>query len=378
MIEALGYVPLALAALPAGLGAANLRALRAPEPGEPEPGTLVSILIPARDESGNIGEALAAARASVGVPVEILVMDDHSTDGTAEIVRTHAAADPRVRLESAPPLPAGWGGKNHACQRLAEASTGTHLLFVDADVRLAPHAAAALTAHAQGGGWALVSGVPRQETRTAGELLTVPMINFLLLGYLPTGRMRASTQPSLGAACGQLLLVEREAYLAAGGHAAIRGRIHDALALVRRIRAAGRRTDLVAGDGLAHVRMYESFGEAWAGFLKNAHEGMATPAALPVWTVLLAGGHVLPPALTVAALAGAGPLWPPLLALALSLGLRLAITLRTRESLWSVPLHPLAVATALAIQWTALARALRGRPPVWKGRAYDHPAGVPR
>jgi hypothetical protein len=104
---------------------------------------------------------------------------------------------------------------------------------------------------------------------------------------------------------------------------------------------------------------------------------MATPVALPVWTVLLGGAHVLPPILVVAALAGYGPLWPPLLALALSLGLRLAITLRTRESLWGVPLHPLAVATALAIQWTALVRALRGRPPVWKGRAFGrHPAAA--
>ena len=381
MIEVAGYAALALAALPAGLGFGNLRAVRAPESIAAAPaGILVSILIPARDEAGNIGDALAAARASVGVPVEIVVVDDHSTDGTAEVVRAHAAADPRVRLETAPPLPTGWGGKNHACQRLAEASTGTHLLFVDADVRLAPHAAAAMAAHAQAGGWALVSGVPRQETRTVGELLTVPMIGFLLLSYLPIGRMRATTQPSLGAACGQLLLVERGAYLAAGGHAAIKERIHDALALVYRLRAAGHRTDLVDGAGLARVRMYRGFGEAWAGFLKNAHEGMAKPVALPVWTVLLGGGHVLPPVLVAAALLGAGPLWPPLLALVLSLGLRLAITLRTRESLWGVSLHPLAVATALAIQWTALVRALRGRPPVWKGRAFArHPtAGAVR
>lgn len=375
MIEALGYVALALAALPAGLGAGNLRVLKAPEAGSDGPDVLVSILIPARDESSNIGAALDAARASVGVAVEVVVMDDHSTDGTAEIVRAHAAADPRVRLETAPPLPAGWGGKNHACQRLAEAARGTHLLFVDADVRLEPHAAAALAGHAAAGGWALVSGVPRQVTGTVGELLTVPMIGFLLLSYLPIARMRATTLPSMGAACGQLLLVEREAYLAVGGHAAIRDRIHDALALVRRVRAAGRRTDLVDGSGLASVRMYRGFGEAWAGFLKNAHEGMAKPAALPVWTVLLGGGHVLPAVLVVAALAGAGPPWAPLLALALSLGLRLAITLKARESLWSVPLHPFAVATALAIQWTALVRALRGQPPVWKGRAFGQTAG---
>ena len=112
------------------------RALRTPRP-EGATG-LVSILIPARDEAGNIGDALAAALASRGVPVEILVMDDGSTDATAEIVRAHADEDPRVRLLTAPPLPPGWAGKNHACQRLAEAAQGPWLLFIDADVRLAP------------------------------------------------------------------------------------------------------------------------------------------------------------------------------------------------------------------------------------------------
>lgn len=372
MIEALpGYAALALAALPAGLGAANLAVLRKPTPpAAPDPGLLVSILIPARNEARNIGLALEAARASTGVAIEVVVMNDGSTDGTAEVVRRHATADSRVRLATAPPLPPGWTGKSHACQLLAEAARGTHLLFVDADVRLKPDAAAALVDHARREGVAMVSGVPRQKTGSPGELLTVPMINFLLLGYLPIARMRATTQPALGAACGQLLLAEREAYAAVGGHGAVRGNIHDALALVRRFRAGGHRTDLVNGAGLARCRMYDGLGQAWAGFLKNAHEGMAKPLALPVWTVLLAGGHLLPPVLTATALFGAGPLWPPLAALALSLGSRLAFTLKARESLWAVPLHPAIVATALAIQWTALLRARRGRPAAWKGRIY--------
>jgi hypothetical protein len=370
MIDVLGWLALFLAALPMGLGLANLAILRPPRNRAADPDILVSILIPARNEAERIGPALEAARGSRGVAVEIVVMDDGSSDGTAEVVRGHAAGDSRVRLEMAPPLPDGWGGKNHACQRLAEAASGTHLLFVDADVELAPHAAAAMAMEARRSGVSLISGVPRQLMGSLGELLTVPMVNFLILGYLPIARMRAGTLPSLGAACGQLLLVEAAAYRAAGGHAAIRGRIHDALALVRRLRVLGHRTDLVAGEGLARCCMYHNFTDAWAGFLKNAHEGMATPVALPVWTVLLGGGHLLPPALVVAAMAGVGPLWPPLLASVLSLGLRAAVTIRSRESLWSIPLHPATVATALAIQWTALLRRQRGRPTAWKGRAY--------
>jgi hypothetical protein len=271
-------------------------------------------------------------------------------------------------------LPEGWTGKVHACQRLAEAAAGSHLLFIDADVRLAPDAAATLATHAGATGSKLVSAVPRQIIGSPGEALTVPMINFLLLGYLPIGLMRLRPHdPGLGAACGQLILVEREAYFSAGGHAAFRGMLHDGIQLARLFRRAGLRTDLVAGADLASCRMYASFGEAWAGFIKNAHEGMATAKALPVWTVLLFGGHVMPVLLVGAAALGSAPLALPLAALALSLGARAAITLATREPLAAIPLHPLAVLVTLAIQWSALLRVRTRRPAGWKGRFY--PAG---
>ncbi len=349
---------LALAALPAALGALNL-ALLPRATAAPPPGALVSILIPARDEAGNIEACLAAALAQQGVAVEVLVMDDGSTDATPALVRALAAADPRLRLLAAPPLPPGWTGKVHACARLAEAASGSHLLFIDADVRLAPDAAARLTGHAAARNLAMVSGVPRQRIGSVGEALTVPAINLLLLGYLPGGGRAGTRKASLAAACGQLVLAEAAAYRAVGGHGSIRAVLHDGLALARRLRGAGLRTEVVDGAPLAECRMYGGFREAWPGFLKNAREGMATPLGLPVWTVLLAGAHLWPWFLLPAPAAA--------LALLLTLGLRAAITLRAREPLWTIPLHPLTMAVALAIQWTAL---LRRRPAGWKGRAY--------
>ena len=369
-MSVLGWLALVLAALPAFLCVANLRSLR-PLRSTPLPdGTLVSVLIPARNEAANIGAALEAARASVGIAVEIIVMDDGSTDGTGEIVAAHAALDPRVRLAEAAALPPGWAGKPHACRQLAGIARGTHLLFVDADVRLGAHTAARLAAHALHDQRALVSAVPRQLMPTLGELLTVPLVNFLLYGYLPIGRMRSSPVPSLAAGCGQLLMVDRDTYLRTGGHALVRASLHDGLQLARAFRKLGLRTDLVAGAGLAECRMYHGLREAWGGFAKNACEGMATPRLLPLWTLLLGGGHVLPPFLVVAALAGLGPLWPALGALILSLGIRLAVSLAVGESLLAVPLHPATVAVGLAIQWTALVRSWVGRPSTWKGRSY--------
>ncbi len=349
---------LALAALPAALGALNL-ALLPRATAAPPPSALVSILIPARDEAANIQGCLAAALAQQGVAVEVLVMDDGSTDSTPALVQALAARDPRLRLLAAPPLPPGWTGKVHACARLAEAARGSHLLFIDADVRLAPDAAARLAGHAAARNLAMVSGVPRQRIGSLGEALTVPAINLLLLGYLPGGGRAGTRKASLAAACGQLVLAEAAAYRAVGGHAAIRTVLHDGLALARKLRSAGFRTEVLDGAPLAECRMYGGFREAWPGFLKNAREGMATPLGLPVWTVLLAGAHLWPWFLLPAPAAA--------LALLLTLGLRTAITLRAREPLWTIPLHPLTMAVALAIQWTAL---LRRRPAGWKGRAY--------
>jgi hypothetical protein len=357
-----GWLALALAAFPATMGLANLFLVR-PARGTPAPGTLVSILVPARNEEANIATCLDFALASRGVSIEVVVMDDGSTDRTAEIVRGTAARDPRVRLEAAPPLPPGWTGKVHACARLAEAAHGTHLLFIDADVQLSPDAAAQMAGHAARTGAAMVTGVPRQVIGSLGEALTVPMINFLLFCYLPGGGRAFTRRAEMAAACGQLMMVERVAYEASGGHAGIRGVLHDALALARRMRAAGHPTEVVEGAPLATCRMYRGFAESWRGFIKNAREGMATPVGLPIWTVMLAGAHLWPLALL--------PTTTAFLALALGLALRAAVTLRTREPWWTVPLHPATVAVALAIQWAALVRGLMGKPAGWKGRAYQ-------
>jgi glycosyltransferase involved in cell wall biosynthesis len=360
----LGFIALALAALPAILAAVNLAALARTPRAAPRPDTLVSILIPARNEAANIGPALDAALASTDVAVEVLVMDDGSTDDTASIVQAHAARDPRVRLLSAPPLPEGWTGKIHACHRLAEAARGTHFLFVDADVRLSPHAAAALAGRAEAGGARMVSAVPRQITGTLGELLTVPMVNFTLLGYLPMPMMRKDPIPA-SARLRPAPAGRGRSLSAVGGHGAVRTLLHDGIQLARVFRRAGFMTDLVFGHDLATCRMYTRFDDAWAGFAKNAHEGMATRKALPVWTVLLFGAHVLPFLLLVLA-----PSWPAAAAALLSLGTRAAVTLKTRENPLAIPLHPATVLVGLAIQWSVLLKLGRGRQAGWKGRLY--------
>lgn len=370
MIDVLVAVVLVLAAVPASLFTVNLARYRTPPP--PDPGARlppVSVLIPARDEAANIGDAVRAALANAEVALEVVVLDDHSSDGTPDIVRALAAEDPRVRLEHAPPLPPGWNGKQHACWTLAHRARHDLLVFVDADVRLAPGALARMAGFMERSGAALASGAPRQRTDSLGERLVVPLIHFVLLGFLPLGRMRRSTHPAYASGIGQLFVARRSAYLQAGGHRAIRGSRHDGIALPRAFRQAGLPTDLFDATALASCKMYGSTREVWQGFAKNAGEGMGAPALIVPFTLLLGLGQLGPFLLALAA-----P-WLPGLAAAMALAAvflawvpRFLGAVRFRQSFAGALLHPLGIAFLLAIQWYALLLHVSGRQVMWKGR----------
>ncbi len=372
ILELLALLALILAAIPAVLTLINLPFYRAPRSREGAGRPAVSVLIPARDEERSIGACVEAALASEGVDLEVVVMDDHSADATPEIVRAYAALYPRLRLETAPPLAAGWNGKQHACAALARAATQPFLAFVDADVRLTPDGLRRMVDHLERRGAALLSGVPWQHTETLAEKLVVPVIHFVLLGYLPMPGMRWTKRPAFAAGCGQLFLARREAYVAMGGHGAIRGSRHDGLALPRAFRRAGFGTDLADATDVAECRMYRNAREVFDGFAKNATEGMAAPAAIGPWTLLLLGGQTLPGVLLLIAGAAGSPAAAGYAAgaTALAYGTRLVLAVRFRQSWLGALLHPLGVAVVVAIQWVAWWRARRGRSVVWKGRAH--------
>lgn len=365
----LAVLSLALALLFAIMVAVNLRAYRPPPlPADSLP--RLSVLIPARDEEANLGPLLDGLLASRGVEMEVLILDDGSRDGTAAVAERIAARDRRVRLLRGAPLPPGWIGKSHACWQLAQAARGDLLVFLDADVRVTPDVLARLAGFVAARGLGLASGFPRQQTESWGERLVIPQIMTVLLGYLPLpAARRQATDPRFAAACGQVLAVTRSAYDRAGGHAAIRASLHDGIALARAVRRAGLATDLCDLSPFVSCRMYRDWASVWAGFTKNAREGMATPRALPVWTLLLGGGHVLPLLLVPLALMAGHEvaLVIALLALALSWGAAAAVGRRTGADRRAILVHPLGVAATLAIQWNAL---LRRPVPVWRGRAY--------
>lgn len=361
---------LAIGGIPSVLLLLNLFLYRrAPVGIDSEP--FVSVLIPARNEERNIRKCVESALSNRKARFEVLILDDHSTDRTAEIVGEIGSRDDRVRLLRSRPLPRNWNGKQFACHQLSQQAVAPYLCFLDADVQLAPEALARTVAYLERSKADLVSGVPGQLTKSCPERLIVPLIHFILLAYLPVALMRRFRHPAFAAGCGQFFVARRESYQKAGGHAAIASSGHDGLLLPRAFRSAGFRTDLVDATDLATCRMYESSAAVWNGLVKNATEGIAKPVLIVPFTVLILVGQVLPPiALTIGLLKGVS------LSLVIIFGVgttlnyaaRFACAWRFRQSWLGAALHPVGMLSFLATQWWALMQEKRGRPFFWKGR----------
>jgi hypothetical protein len=373
MIVTLSFL---LALFPALLFLRNLSLYRRPP--KPSGRERLSVLIPARNEEQSIAACVKAVLASECVDLEVIVLDDHSDDRTAAMVREIQASDSRLRLLSAPPLPQGWCGKQFACWTLAHFAMGPMLCFLDADVQVERDGLARMVAGLRRSRAQLVSGFPRQITITPLERLLLPLMHFLLLGFLPIDRMRRTLEPSLGAGCGQIFIAEGDAYWKAGGHQAIRESRHDGLALPRAFRRAGLRTDLWDATQVASCRMYRNRHEVICGLLKNATEGLAAPRLIAPFTALLLLGQVMPWPLLIYTWLIDAPMGVRVLAAAAatsSLIPRVAAVRRFRQPLGPALLHCFGISILLGIEWLAFFRAVFRVPATWKGRSYSTSGG---
>ena len=359
----------AVAATGALHAARNARLLRRP-PADLRCDELVSVLVPARNEAGRIATCLSALLASRGIDLEVLVLDDQSTDGTAGVVRRAGLGDPRLRLLAGAPPPPGWLGKPHACAQVAAAARGSLLMFVDADVVVAPGGLAAAAALLRAGGLDLVSPYPRQAAEGLGPRLVQPLLQWSWLTFVPLRVAERSRRPSLAVANGQLLVCDAAAYRRAGGHAAVRSAVLEDVELARAFVRSGATVALADGTALATCRMYDSWPDLRNGYSKSLWAAFGSPAGALGVMALLAWLYLLPP---TAALTGLATRHRRTAALGLAGYLagvagRMVAARRTGGRTVDTLLHPGSIAALIWLTASSLRAHARGRLS-WRGRA---------
>ena len=340
---------------------------------------LVSVIIPARNERAVIETVVTSVLASAYRPIEVLVIDDRSTDDTAARVGELARRDPRLRLIAGEELPPGWYGKPWACLQGYRASRGDLLLFTDADTRHTPELLGRAVGALRETGADLLTIAPRQRCETFWERIVMPQI-WLLLGvrYHPA-RVNHSRRPRDVIANGQFILMSRASYEAVGTHEAVRGDVAEDLALAQAVVGRGGRLHFAFAERLMETRMYQGLGALIEGWSKNVYLGgrrsfpeePVLRALVPVMLALAFGFWLAPAsALVFGVLAGA-PAPSAIVATGLGALFWCLICFGMQiPAIYGLG-YPLGAALALYI---AARSTLRGRRRVeWRGRTYADP-----
>jgi hypothetical protein len=350
--------------------AVNVRLLRRPPADPPPVRRPVTVVLPVRDEAAQVGDCLAALLDQRGVDdLRVIVVDDGSTDGTSDEVR--AVSDPRVRLISADPPPPGWLGKPHACAVGVAAADRTDdgvVAFVDADVRLFPDALAGAVAVLDRHALDLVSPWPRPVAHGLAERLVQPLVPWLWATTLPLRLAERSSRPSLSAAIGQFLVLTRQGYDRAGGHAAVRGEVLEDIALLRAVKRTGGRGGPVDGSRLAACRMYDGWPALRDGYAKSLWSAVGgSPVASSAAAAALTAVWMVPP---LAALRGS---WAGLVGYAAGVAGRAVVAAATGGRVWPDALaHPASVLVLDALMARSVIGHRRGTLR-WRGRTLPAP-----
>lgn len=234
---------------------------------------LVSILIPARNEEKNIFNCINSAINQTYTNLEIIVLDDNSTDKTFEIAS--GINHKNLKIIKGDRLPYNWLGKNWSCYQLAEKAKGNYLLFIDADVMISPTAVEAAVSEIEQNNFSLISVFPTQTMKSFGEYLIVPLMNWLLLAFLPLKLVYTSLNKSFIAANGQFMLWKKEDYYTIGGHQQVKNEIVEDMALAGLAKQNNLKIKTLLGGSLVNCRMYNSFNDAYNGFQKNFYAGFS-------------------------------------------------------------------------------------------------------
>lgn len=331
----------------------------------------VSILVPARNEAATLPLLLASIDKQMHRNYELLILNDFSTDSTADIISAYAAVNDRCRLLTGQELPEGWLGKNWACHQLASQARGQYLLFIDADVQLQPDFIASALYQMKSKNLALLSIFNDQIMYSLGEKLVVPLMHYLLLTLLPLRLVYSTKDARVAAASGQCMLFDAAQYQTYFFHQEHRDEVAEDIQIMCSVKSKGLKGNALLGNGLIRCRMYQSYTESIAGFSKNLIAGFNKSALLCTLVIFLCTasfGAFLYPLSFVEVLSQTGKQLFFLSVIVYSMGIRIMVSVLSNQPIVAnVVLHPLQMLSFFVLLCTALYKHLTNTNR-WKGR----------
>lgn len=337
----------------------------------------VSILIPARNEESNVGACLETLLRSDYPNFEIVVLNDHSEDGTEKVVEAISKRDGRVTLIKGKPIPPGWLGKHWACHQLFQAATGEYILFTDADTRHAPDNLTDAVSGMRSAGIDFLTLFPREKVVTWAEKLTLPIMSFSFLAIIPLGLAYYTRLPGLSSANGQFMMFRKRAYEIMGGHEAIKNKVLDDFSLAERTRQFGFKWRFLDGSNRIECRMYNNLREVYAGLGKNLFSVFGCHTAIYVF-IWLWMGYVFIGTPIVGALSFSDVLsyeklaWLCVASTVLGFILWTISLVRFKFPVYLNVLYPMIIAMSMGLAFTSLVLTVSGNSK-WKGRTLIRP-----
>ena len=337
---------------------------------------LISILIPARNEAENISKCLGSLLKQDYPNLEIIVLDDNSTDETGKMVKVIAEKDNRVRLVEGAPLKDGWTGKNFASHQLAKHAKGEYFIFTDADTFHFPKSVLRAFGALIGTKVDALSIYPRQIMVTFAERMAVPIINTALQCFIPFILIKKSKSPLFSTAIGQFMMFKRETYEKIGGYESIKGHMIDDIQISKRVKKSGDKFMVFDGRNTIYCRMYTNLKGVVSGLANSIYPafngnilalfsftGVLTATLLAPFVLLPLGAFLFD--------------WPAVIIrlmifqVIIVLAIKTIFAIRYKQSMVDILLAPLSMAVIDVLIFISFFQVKYGKGLSWKGRAYD-------
>ena len=336
---------------------------------------LMSILIPARNEEENIKRCIISLTKQDYENIEILVLDDNSTDDTARIVLELSQKDPRIKLYSGEPLKKGWLGKSYACWQLSKYAKGDYLIFTDADTLHFPNSISSSVACLLRYNLDALSVFPKEITVTLHERMIVPFGKYMILSFVPLYLIRKSKSVLFCTAIGQFMLFKREVYKKIGGHKSIKSKVIEDIMLSKQVKRCGYKFMIFDGRSSLYCRMYKNFREVVRGHSRTIFAAFDYNIYIITIAIILMSAIFLFPFIMLPV----GILfdWPAILINLIILQIiiilipKIIFSIRFKCKAVDIILHPISMVYLIYIAINSIFNTKIGMGVNWKGRIYD-------